>query len=185
MTPITYSFNSFYRPVLLLLCGIVMTFSLSGQNFESEEDMIKAAAEMFKNEQFEKSMPLYSQLVSLYPKNLDYNMKYGASLLHADRDKTMGLKYLKFASSKGESEAISHYYYGKALHRNYEFTKAIKHYQKFKSSASSKEVAKLNVDREIEMCNNGKALLVNVFDLNVLEKKEISQKEFFRICHSD
>ncbi|MEQ8522396.1 MAG: hypothetical protein RIC15_09630 [Vicingaceae bacterium] len=167
---------------LLLLIALLCNFrAFSQTSFGSESEMIKSADQMFEDAQFSKAMPLYSQLVSLYPKDWNYNMKYGVCLLHADRDKAACLKYLKYASSKSDADPVVHYHYGRGLHLNYELQKAIKFYKKFQAEGSSKEIAALDVERNIEMCNNGKDLLVNIFDLNVIDKQEISRSEFFRI----
>ncbi|HAW51477.1 MAG TPA: hypothetical protein DCX54_03975 [Flavobacteriales bacterium] len=171
------------KGLFCLFLGLFMSLNglVAQTKYESEADMIKAADDLYENGQYVNAMPLFSQLVSLYPKEASYNMKYGVCLLHAERDKAECLKYLKYAAGKSEADPISNYYYGEALHRNYELNKAIKYYSKFKSLGNAKKVASLDVDRKIEMCNNGKALLSNVLDLNVLEKKEINREEFFRI----
>ena len=167
---------------LVFVLALIQINGLSAQtNFASESEMIKGANTMFDQKKFEQAMPLYSQLVSLYPKEADYNMKYGVCLIHADPDKSASLKYLKYAASKSESDAIAHYYYAHGLHINYDFSRAIKSYEKYKSLAGKKIPEEFMVDRQIEMCNNGKTLLKNIFDLNVIEKKEISRTEFFRI----
>jgi len=167
---------------ILFILYIGTNLSLYSQNqYKDEAEMIKAANVLFENEEYGKAMPLFSQLVSLYPKDATYNMKYGACLLFAEKDKADCLKYLKYGAGKSESGPQAHYYYGLGLHRNYDFSKAIKQYNKFKVDGNKKKIEEWQIDRQIEMCENGKALLKNIFDLNVIEKKEISQAEFFRI----
>ena len=135
------------KALIFLFIGLIISFNglIAQTNYESEEDMIKAAKEMFEEGQYSKAMPLYSQLVSLYPKEAVYNMNYGVCLMHAERDKKRCLKYLKYAASKSEAGPISNYYYAKALHSNYELNRAIKYYNKYRSSGNSKEVAAFNV----------------------------------------
>lgn len=169
------------RRLLALMLLFVLPFALSAQDYKSEADMIKAAEELFEEKQYAKAMPLYSQLVSLYPKDGTYNMRYGVCLMHADPDKSASLKFLKYAASKSESGPMAKFYFGRALHINYDFSKAIRQYEKFKNEAGKKELEETQVDRQIQMCNNGKDLLKKVFELNVIEKKEISESEFFRI----
>ena len=155
--------------------------AIAQTGYKSEAEMIKAATTMYDESDFTGAMPLYSQLVSLYPKDIVYNMKYGVCLFHADRDKAAGLKYLKYAVSSEECPPIGNYHYGRALHVNYDFDKALKYYRKFKEKSGGKTAPELQVDRQIEMCNNGKALLKQVFDLRVVDKKEIAANEFFRV----
>ena len=55
---------------LLLLTMILAPVWVLGQSeYASEEELIKAAESFIKEENYAKSLPLYSQLVSLYPKN--------------------------------------------------------------------------------------------------------------------
>lgn len=168
--------------ILVFVLELIQINELSAQtNYASEAEMIKGANELFEDKKFDQAMPLFSQLVSLYPKDADYNMKYGVCLIHAEPDKSASLKYLKYAASKSESDPIAHYYYGFGLHINYDFARAIKSYEKYKSLAGKKIPEEFIIDRQIEMCNSGKTLLKTIFDLNVVEKKEISRTEFFRI----
>ncbi|MEK6615102.1 MAG: hypothetical protein AABZ32_03170, partial [Bacteroidota bacterium] len=53
-------------------------------------------------------------------------------------------------------------------------------YTVYKGMASSKQVEKYDVNRQIEMCENGNNLLRNITDLSVLEKKEAPVSDFFR-----
>ncbi len=167
---------------ILVFLILLSALAVQSQNdYKNEDELIKDANSLFDSKDYAKAKPLFSQLVSLYPKNGPYNMKYGVCLLYDDKDKTKCLKYLKYAAGKSESGPESHYYYARGLHSNYDFNKAIRQYNKFKTSGNKKLVEEWQIDRQIEMCNNGKGLLLNVFDLNVIDKKEISRDEFFRI----
>ena len=66
----------YLKRYICLLIGFIMSLSglIAQTDYESEDDMIKAANKMFENSEYSKVMPLYSQLVSLYPKKSQYNM---------------------------------------------------------------------------------------------------------------
>jgi hypothetical protein len=162
--------------VLSLLC---ITVNLNAQ-YSSEAELKIAAATMFEAEDYQGSLKLYSQLLSNYPKDANYNFKYGASLLFAKGDKEAPLKYLKFAVSKPNVDPIASYFLAKAHHLNYNFDLAIVYYNKFKGTGSTKNIQKHDVDRQIEMCQNGKTLLKSMVDIGVLDKKEIKETDFFR-----
>src|SRR5690606_16361982 len=63
---------------------------------------------------------------------------------------------------------------------NYQFEDAIKFYRKFIELREKKD-KRYNVEREIEMCENGKKLLVTFTDIIVSEKQEIEEDKFFRL----
>jgi len=168
-----------YKILTLALLLCVTTVELQAQ-FSSEEDLKKEAGKLFDEEKFTDALPLYSQLLSLYPKDPNYNYKYGACSLLGSNDKEKPLKYLKFAVTKANVDPLAFYYLGKGLHLNYQFAKAESNYNKFKSKSTSKEHLKYTIDRQIEMCKNGQKLLSNITDIAVLEKKEVRSSEFFR-----
>lgn len=165
----------------LLLLALICALSLSAQEYASESDMIKGANDLFEEEQFLKAMPLYSQLVSLYPKNTEYNFKYGACLIHGDRDKGKSLKFLKYAAGRPDVDPLAFYFLGRAYHLNYDFGAAIRTYKKFQEKGGSKEAEKRQVPHLIEMCNNGQNLLTDIKELVVIDKQEIKDSDFFRL----
>ncbi len=150
--------------------------------FSSEEDLKKQANKYFEEEEFGKAYPLFSQILSLYPKDAQYNYKFGASLLYAGNDKEKAIPYIEYAVKRQNQDVDKEvfFYLAKAYHLNYQFTDAIKYYLKYKGVASSRQLEKYDVDRQIEMCESGKKLLKNVSELHVLEKKEVPQSDFFR-----
>jgi len=126
-------------------------------------------------------MPLYSQLVSIYPKDPTYNYRFGVCVLFADRRETeKPIKYLEFAASKPDADIAVYYYLGLAYHNNYRFTEAIAEYNLYIEKGGSKTASTLDVKRQIEICKNAKELLNHFSDLYVLQKTEVAYKDFFR-----
>ena len=164
---------------LFLLCLLAFS-SVSVAQYSSEEELKKAANKFFNEENFLEALPLFSQLLSTYPKDVNYNYKYGACYLLATRDKEKSINYLSFAVSKSTVEPLAYYYMAKAYHHSYDFASAIVYYNKYKSKTSPKEHQKYQIDRQIEMCSNGQKLLKKVNKIGVLDKKEIRESEFFR-----
>lgn len=162
---------------------IFIFISLNGfnqNNFKSEADLKKKADELFLEGEYVQAYPLYSQLLSLYPKDHFYNFRFGACVIYADKDKEKAIKYLEYAVSKTDIDVEAHFFLGKAYHINYRFDDAIKSYTNFKNKAGNKKRKLLNPEREIEMCENGKKLLSNLTDIIVIEKKEVPRSDFFR-----
>ncbi len=166
---------------LLLITFVFSTRTASAQTtFGSEEELKTQAAKLFDNDEFEEAYPLYSQLTSIYPKDANFNYRLGVCMLYASDDKEKPIAFLEFAANKPDVDKEALFYLAKAYHLNYRFDDAIKGYTQYKNVASAAKAEKLMVDRQIEMCKNGKKLLRNLTDLVVIEKKEMSRNDFYR-----
>lgn len=175
------NFKVAIRQLIYLL--LIFSFSVSSfaqSNFKSEAELKKKADELFLEGEYVQAYPLYSQLLSLYPKDYFYNFRFGACIIYAEKDKEKAIKYLEYAVSKPDIDVEAHFFLGKAYHINYRFDDAIRAYTTFKSKAGNKKRKLLNPEREIEMCQNGKNLLSNITDIIVVEKKEVPRSDFFR-----
>ena len=160
---------------------IVLSVSVIAQTgYESETDLKKQAEQFWEEKDFQGALPLYSQLLSLYPKDPDYNYKFGSCMLHVEEDKSASLKYLEFAASRPNVNPEALFYLGKGYHLNYRFIEAQEKYIDFKEIGAAKEVEKLKVDQHIQMCKSGLNLLSNITDLEVLDKRTLNQSDFFR-----
>lgn len=169
---------------LAILISLVISLSVSAQ-YSSEDELKDAANKFFEEENYLESLPLFAQLLSLYPKDADYSYKYGASLLFGSRDKSKVLQYLKFATGNSNVDPLAFYFLGRAHQNDYDFDLAIANYIKYKGKSSAKDHKKYEVDRHIEMCNNGKKLLRGMVSIGVLGKKEIKESDFFRSYNLD
>ena len=115
-----------FKKYILISVVILNTLNILAQSGpNSEEELKKTANDLFEEGRFIEAEPMFAQLLALYPKDANYNFKYGASLLAADGDKLKPLKYLKFATSSTSVDPRAYYYLGKAYHLNYEFAKVI------------------------------------------------------------
>lgn len=174
---------SFYH---FLLRACTIAFIMIGAvgwaqtDYEDEDDLKKGAEELFEEKKFTQAAPLYSQLVSLYPKDPTYNYKYGACLIEFSPDPEEALTYLEFATSRPDVAPEAYFFLAKAYHVNYAFKAAIDNYERFKKLAKSKKIKELNPDREIANCQNGLTLLRNLTDIVVYEKNTLGAEDFFR-----
>ena len=170
------------KSFFLLLFLLFFSIGVSAQEgFSSEEELKEKAEQLFEEKKLIDAAPLYAQLLSLYPKDANYNFKYGACLIASGEEKEEAIKYLKFSIAKPETDALAYYYLARAYHLNYDFAKAVKQYGNFKRKASSKVLKDFDVDRQIEMCKNGNKLLSKLNEVQVIDKQEIAEKDFFRI----
>jgi hypothetical protein len=160
---------------------ILFVLPIYAQNTPSLNEVKKEAAKLFEEENYTKAYSLYSQLVSNYPKDPEYNYKLGVCMIYSEADKKKCLPYLQLANKNITDETKdAAFYLGKAYHVNYLFNEAIENYNAFKKTASSSRQKKLQVDREIKSCMDGKNLLSNLTDLVVQSKKQLNEADYFR-----
>jgi hypothetical protein len=165
---------------LAILCSffILLPHFVSSQN--SEEDVKKQAQKFFDAGDYTSALPLYSQLLSFYAKDANYNYRYGVCALEAGNDREKPISFLEFASRNKEVNNNVFFYLGKAYHLNYRFSSALNAYNTYKIKAPKAEQDKFLVDRQLAMCRNGMELLKNISDLVVMDKKELALTDYFR-----
>lgn len=164
----------------LLLFLFIQTAQLSFAQ-ETEADVKVKADKLFLSEHFVEATPLYLHLVALNPRSTDYNYKYGTCLLFNSNKKLDAFKYLNYSITDPAINPEAYFYLGKAYHLNFQFNEAIKNYNVYIQKSSGKPNPGFEVERQIEMCQNGKKLLTTISDLVVLEKKQIEYGSFFRL----
>lgn len=168
-----------YRCITLFLLLGITAFGTFAQ--ETEAEIKTTADKLFESEKYVEATPLYLRLLALSPRSHEYNYRYGTCLLFNSYKKQDAFKYLNYAVTDPAIDVQAYYFLGKAHHLNYQFNEAIRNYELYKQKAGSKIQAAFDVNRQIEMCQNGKRLLTTITDLIVLEKKEIELANFFRI----
>ena len=147
---------------------------------QTEAEMKVQADKLFDTEKYLEATPLYLRLIALQPKDVSYNYKYGTCLLYNSNNKQDAIRYLSYATNDPSVTPEAFYYLGKALHLNYQFNEAIKHYTTYMQK-SPKGLKFVEAERGIQMCQNGKRLMTTISDIIVTDKKEITIDKFFRI----
>jgi len=148
---------------------------------DSPEEMKSNADKLFDNEQYVEATSLYLRVLSLEPRNSDLNFKYGACLLYNSNQKKDALKYLNYSVTDEQIDPRAFYFRGRAMHLDYQFEEARKQYEIYQSKIGGKYDDRYDVDRNIDMCRNGKKLLTTFTDIIVAEKQEIAEARFFDI----
>jgi hypothetical protein len=173
--------RTFSHIILLLGTFFFLQQPLCAQNdLSSEEALKKEASKAFEDEDYGPALKYYLRLLSSNIKDPVYNYRYGVCLLQASPDKDEAIKYLEKASNDPSLDKEVFFYYGRALQLNYRFNDAINAYTKYKSQISESKAKKMQVDHFIETCKNGKSLLRKISDLQVIDKKNLEEKDFFR-----
>ncbi len=171
--------SSYVIIFLGLFFGVHSTF-LAQNDIGSVSELRKDARKAFEEEDYGVAIKLYSRLLSVDIKDPDYNYHYGVCLIFASPEKEEAVKYLEKGTKDPSVDKEVFFYYGRALQINYRFNDAIAQYSKYKSLVSEKEAKKMQVDHMIETCKNGKTLLRKITDIQVLDKKSLDDKDFFR-----
>jgi hypothetical protein len=173
-TPCTYS-------IKLTLLVFLLSFATLTHAQIPEAQLRKDAEQLFEEEDYTKAYKLYAQLVSNHPTDPLYNYRLGVCMIYSEPDKKKSFSYLNKAyQNKDFLPKDVCYYIGKAYHINYLFDEAIRFYNEFKKDAPSSLQKKLQVDREIKACNNGKRLLSALTDLEIITKKQLNESDYFR-----
>ena len=147
---------------------------------QTEAEMKVQADKLFDTEKYLEATPLYLRLIALQPRDVAYNYKYGTCLLYNSNKKQEAIRYLSYATNDPNVTPEAFYFLGKALHLNYQFNEAIKHYTTYMQK-SPKGLKFAEAERGIQMCQNGKRLMTTISDIIVVDKKEITIDKFFRI----
>lgn len=148
---------------------------------QTEAEIKENAEQLFEKEQFVEATPMYLRLLSLQPRDYNYNYKYGTCLLFNSSKKQDAIRYLSYAVTSESIDPAVHFFLGRAYHLNYQFNDAIKEYQKYQSLAGVKGRYTSDALRNMEMCRNGKKLLSTITEIIVTKKSEIKSADFFRI----
>lgn len=162
------------------ICVLLALFSGLSAFSQTEEEIKVDAEKFFESEEYVSATSLYLRLLSLNPKDADYNFRYGTCLLFNSYKKQEAIRYLNFAVNEAGIDPRAFYFHGRALHLNYQFEEAKKSYQKYLDKREKSD-KRYDAERQIQMCDNGKRLLATFTDIVVTEKKEIESEKFFRL----
>ncbi len=158
----------------------IFSVGFAQHEFGSTQEMEAAAAIYYSNQEYTEAFPIYSQMLSLDRTNPLLNYRFGVCLLYSDRSDTYApIEYLKKGLENIDDVDV-YFHLGFAYHINYNFPAAISYYEKYKSIAGKKVNKRFEVERKIEMCQNGMLMMKSVRDLFVLQKSEVARKDFFR-----
>ena len=164
--------------LFIFLLGFNLAYSQEKATNPEEIKLEEKAFSLFKAEKYSEALPLMSQLLSMYPKEANYNFGYAVCLIETNQQTEKAIKYLQYADSKSQNPLIK-YYLGRAYHLNYKFEEALSNYTLYKSAATPADQKKYFIDNLISMCNNGKELIRYISDLTVVDNKKIKNENYY------
>ena len=170
--------RQYYIHKLLIFSALLFSVTLFAQK-NDVDNLKEEALSLFESKKYSEAKDRYAQLVSLYPKDENYNYHFGACMLYVDVDKANPLKFLEYAVSRPNVDIEAFYYLGKGYHYNYRFDEAISYFEKYKAKLPTKTKSKFDVAQDIRYCENGKSLLNDVTDPFVIQKRKVNESDFF------
>ncbi len=166
-----------YWFILCLIC--ISAASLAQPSPASETDLRKQADKHFLNAQFTEAAPLYSQLLSLYPKDPILNFRFGVSLVEAGKEKSSAIPYLEFATKNPPVPEEAWLYLGRAYMMGNNFSKASEALNRFKKTATPAKARKYELDLLLSNCANAVPLMNDRKSIAILSAQEAKRTNFY------
>jgi tetratricopeptide (TPR) repeat protein len=124
------------------------------------------AIEYFKEKNFEKALPIFTQLINKSPGNAMYNYYYGVSLLKNNRFET-ATKEALLNAAVDKTPSNSNFYLGNYFHALGNWSEAIDFYKRYNGSKGERR--ELEYDKYFEMCKKR----INPFKVDKGDPKDI------------
>lgn len=149
------------RGFLFILLLIFSADAFAG----GSKKLLQNARKSLAKADYAEAKKYYNQLLQSVIDNPEYFFEAGIAYYNSDVEKEKALGYFQSALRLSTTDTIAeiHYYLGKSYQYLNEFNKAIEQFNLFKNqiNSNSKYAGTLikEVDRAIEMCNNGQQLI--------------------------
>ena len=132
------------------------------QGYGVQQDM--GEKELFKMGNYRAALAIYLELLEKDKENLDIKYIIAQCYLNINDDKSLAISYLETVWSADQSNPEVLLDLGRAYHFTLDFDKAIKHFKEYKLLIKD-VILQEQVDRYIEMCQNGKELVKYPLDV--------------------
>ena len=150
-------FNGFLATFLFIFM-FLGCFSLYAQKINSEDALKEKAEDLFLDQNYLSAAPMYSQLLSIYPKDPLYNFRYGVCILFTEKNKSQAAEFLEAANGKNRVGPEVFFFLGRAYQMNYRFDEAVSMFERFQKEASRRMRDKLNAPKYITQTQTAKQL---------------------------
>ncbi len=141
----------------------------------SKSGTIEDADEHYSHHNYLMALPVYKNLLKTDKTNATIQYKIAECYLNTNINKSEAIKYLEFCSKEPKADSKIWLRLGDAYRLNYKIDDAIKAFEKYKELEPKKKVA---AEREIEICNNAKALMLNPVNVSFTNLGKDINSEF-------
>lgn len=156
--------------LIWLLAAFINSDLLSQSKEENKNNFIDAESWIIY-EAYNDALPIYLQLLKVYPGNANFKYRIGQCYINTPGEKTKAISYLedavkninpnykegKFTETGAPYDAL--YYLANAYRINNQLDKALKIYQQFKQNLNPAVYDSAIVNLQILSCNNAKELM--------------------------
>ncbi len=157
--------------LLLLVLAAIFTPELNSQSKDEQKDMFYEAESWILFEDYQEALPLYQQLLNIYPGNSNFKYRIGQCYLNIPGEKEKAAGYLeeavrninpeyksgRFRETKAPYDAL--YFLANAYRINNQLDKAIETYGLFKKNMNTEVYDSTIIRLQIESCHNAKKLI--------------------------
>ncbi len=139
---------SFKRICFILAVSLYLAFpnQIISQNLSGNETL---AIEYFKEKNYEKALPLFTELVNKSPDNAMYNYYYGVTLLKNNHYET-ATKEALLNAVVDKTPSNANFYLGNYFHALGNWNEALDFYKRYKGS--KQESRELQYDKYLDLC---------------------------------
>ena len=159
--------------LVLIFCGVLFVmcaYSQPGKKYE-----VADADEHYNHHNFLMALPIYKELLKGDKNNADINFKTGLCYLNTNINKAEAIKYFEACTKSAKPNNEAWYYLGNAYRLGNKIDEAIKAFEKYRELEPKK---KKITDRQIEICNNAKALMINPVNVSFVNLGKEINSEF-------
>lgn len=149
---------------------VTSAYSQPGRKYD-----IADADEHYSHHNFLMALPIYKELLKTDKNNAEINFKIGQCYLNTNINKAEAVKYFETCTKQPKAASDSWYYLGIAYRLSYKLNDAIKAFEKYQELEPKKK--KIS-DRQIEICNNAKMLMLNPVNVSFTNLGKEINSEF-------
>ena len=166
-----------YILLLFISCLCFSSGSIAGIYFGTTDDQERNAIMLFEEEKYAQALPVFEDLVSLYPDDKKLNYYLGACLIETKNYGVRAKQALLTSVDKGVPEKID-YYLGIAFHAENDFLTALDYYHRFERDAKGKFRKSVDYENLIGLCERGINPFVTAEEVEPsIPEVELAEKE--------
>jgi tetratricopeptide (TPR) repeat protein len=161
------------KKILLIISFFSVSFSFA-QSSKMKYD-ITDADEHYSNHNYLMALPIYLELLKTDETNPSIHYKIAECYLNTNINKSEAIKYLEFCSKNPKVESIVWLRLGYAYRLSNKIDDAISAFEKYKAMEPEK---KKEAERQLEICNNAKSLMLNPINVSFTNLGKEINSEF-------
>lgn len=168
-----------YRSFLFLVLSLLVPRAIAQEIvLQSGKPEAQQADSLFNVGKYAQALPLMQELHNQYPKDYHYNYALGVCYINTSRRAELAIPYLSKASA-GEVPNKVYFYLAEAYRKIYRFPQAIDYYRRFTVNGGSNDIKTSDVEKYVNLCENGDFLLKYIYSPQIVDKKLVSSNDFY------